>query len=250
MIAGAFSVAVAVMRKLLLCLSVLSIAALTGVGHAGPWPRGQGDHFLSLSSEIDRDDNSYHGLYGEYGLSARTTLGYEIGHSNAGERSLILWFQRSLDDGNGPYRFTWQTGAGVIDRAGTLSPVAIGGLALGRGFEGVLGGGWVTAEARVKIAGVTDLDASFQDLGATALAYLTPETTIKADLTLGFRPRPKTMWINQLRLEQRQDEDISGKVATSVVYEISGPLRVEAGVILPLSGPGEQAVKIGSWLEF
>ncbi|MDP5309152.1 hypothetical protein [Paracoccus spongiarum] len=226
------------------------LTLLGGAAQAGPWPRAEGTHFLSLSAERDRDGNDYLGIYGEYGLSPRTTLGYEIGHSNAGESSLILWMQRPLDDGDGVFRLTWQGGIGVVRRDGDLSPVALSGLSLGRGFEGLLGGGWISAEARVKVAGVTDPVAVSAGLDDGALAYLTPETEVKADLTLGLRPRGDLMWINQLRLERRQGQDAEAKLATSLVHDLGGPVKIEAGVVLPLSGGGEQAVKLGSWLEF
>ena len=69
---------------------------------AGPWPRAPGTKFLSLSVERDRESNSYTGLYAEYGMDARNTLGFELGHTNVGETSAMIWWQRALDDGSGP----------------------------------------------------------------------------------------------------------------------------------------------------
>lgn len=229
------------------CQIAALAALLAGAAEAGPWPRDEGGHFLSFSAERDRDGNLYAGVYGEYGASARTTLGYELGHTNVGETSLLVWLQRPLGRTDGTYRLTVAMGAGVIERAGSLAPVGLAAVAWGRGFEGPMGGGWFTAEARAKVAAVPDDAAAPSD---AALAFLTPEMTLKADLTLGLRPRGGTMLIQQLRLEQQHDSDFSARLASSVVQDIGGPAKLELGVVLPLAGPGEKALKIGTWLEF
>ena len=83
------------MRLTIPCCLALLIAG--SVAEAGPWPREKGEIFLSFSEERDREGNSYTGLYGEYGLNPRSTLGFELGHSNAGETSAMIWWQRALD---------------------------------------------------------------------------------------------------------------------------------------------------------
>ena len=40
------------------------------------------------------------------------------------------------------------------------------------------------------------------------------------------------------------------QVVVSVVGDLLGPAKLELGVIGPLSGQGEQAIKIGTWFEF
>ena len=58
------------------------------------------------------------------------------------------------------------------------------------------------------------------------------------------------MLVNQLRLEERDDTGFSSKLVVSVVGDLLGPAKLELGVIGPLSGQGEQAIKIGTWFEF
>lgn len=227
---------------------VLSLAAAGGA-EASPWPREAGGHFATVSVERDRDGNSHTGLYGEYGLTPRHTLGYEIGHTNVGETSLMMWLQRALDDGQGPHRWAVSLGLGAVERDGRVMPMGQIGTGWGRGFQR-FGGGWMTAEMRVKLAGSAETIGFDTGLDGSQTLYLTPKLTAKGELTLGLRPTPAMMVINQLRLEKLQDVDISAKLALSLVHDLAGPAKVELGLVEPLAGPGERALKIGLWLEF
>lgn len=228
--------------------------ALLGVvscpAQAGPWPRDPGHSFVALTGEHDKADNFYTGFYAEYGLSRRRTLGLEISRTNVGETSAMVWYQKSLDDGQGPNRLSWSLGIGAIRRNGEVLPQSQAALMWGRGFSGLWDGGWMTAEARVKVAGKTEEVTVSEGLSRVEYAYLTPEVVGKLDLTVGIRPAPSWALVNQLRLESRKDSDFSAKIASSVVYDLPGPARLEMGFVAPLTGPSEPAVKIGTWLEF
>lgn len=232
---------------------------LAGAAQAGPWPRDPGAVFLSLSSERDSDSNSYTGLYGEYGMRSRQTLGFELGHSNAGESSALIWWQRALDDGDGPNRFAISSGIGVLERDGKLVGLAQVGASWGRGFDtlpwlrDVPGGGWLAVDARIKLANSDDEepDRTPDEHGrwSNRQVYNTPKTTVKTDVTLGWHASSSMMLINQLRLEDRDDTGFAAKLASSVVRDI-GPAKLELGVVMKLSGEGEHAVKIGTWFKF
>ncbi|MDQ1900172.1 hypothetical protein RAH32_06920 [Paracoccus sp. WLY502] len=234
-------------RVIASCIVWLLLAV---TGHAGPWPREAGHFFISLSGERDDGGNSYMGLYTEYGLSRRRTVGLEVSHTNVGETSAMLWYQKSLDSGEGPNRLSYAMGVGAIRRDGELLPLSQAALMWGRGFSGPWDGGWLSAEARVKVAGKTEEVTGRQGLSSIQYAYLTPEIVSKLDLTIGLRPTPFWAVVNQLRLEARKDTDFSAKLATSVVYDLTGPARLEIGLVAPLAGPSEPAVRIGTWLEF
>ena len=235
-------------RQTIACAFLACVLASTV--QAGPWPREAGQAFVALSGEHDRAGNSYAGLYAEYGLSRRGTLGLEISHTDVGETSAMLWYQKSLDGGEGPNKLSYSMGFGAIRRAGELMPLSQIALMWGRGFSGLWDGGWITAEARVKVAGKTEEVTVRDGLSSVEYAYLTPEVVAKLDLTIGIRPTPPWAIVNQLRLETRKDAEFSAKLASSVVYDLTGPARVEIGLVAPLSGPSEPAVKIGTWLEF
>lgn len=237
---------------------MLLLLLATG-GLASPWPRAPQGVFLALSAEGDRSGNHHAGLYGEYGLGPRDTLGIELGRSSGGESSLMFWWQRTLDRGGGPDRWALSLGSGVLRRDDGYLPMLQVGAGWGRGFDAVPvlrdipGGGWLAAEARFKVAGAMKDQESMQELaadGAPLLAYLTPETTAKAELTIGWNAMQSLKIINQFRFETRDDTGFSGKLSLSAVGDLPGPARLEAGVIAPFSGPGEAAVRIGTWLEF
>lgn len=228
----------------------LMLPFMAGSAVAGPWPRDKGKVFMSLSAESDSDGNSYTGLYSEYGLTERNTLGFELGYTNVGETSMMLWLQRRLDSGEGPNRLTYSTGFGAFMRDGQIFPTGQAGIAWGRGFEDFLGGGWMTVEARIKVAGKQQTVVYVQNLTRTEAVFLTPEVTTKIEATLGLRPTESIMFINQLRLEDRRDAAFSAKLATSLVYDWQGITKLELGLIAPLSGPGEMALKVGTWVEF
>ncbi|MTD99309.1 hypothetical protein GIY56_03305 [Paracoccus sp. YIM 132242] len=234
-------------RVLAGCILWLLLAV---TAHAGPWSRDPGHSFIALSGERDDAGNSYTGLYTEYGLSRRRTVGLEVSHTNVGETSAMLWYQKSLDRGEGPNKLSYATGIGVIRRGGELLPLSQAALMWGRGFSGPWDGGWLSAEARVKVAGKTEEVTVRQGLTSIQYAYLTPEIVTKLDLTVGLRPTPLWAVVNQLRLEARKDTDFSAKLATSVVYDLTGPARLEIGFVAPLAGPSEPAIRIGTWLEF
>ncbi|WP_295048783.1 hypothetical protein [uncultured Paracoccus sp.] len=236
---------------LLSALSACAVmAGLSGQVHAGPWPRDEGHSFMALTAERDRDGNSFAGLYTEYGLSRRRTIGLEISHTDVGETSVMAWYQKSLDGGEGPNRLSYAMGVGAIRRDGQLLPLSQAALMWGRGFSGLWDGGWLTAEGRVKVAGKTEEVTVRDGMTQVEYAYLTPEIVTKLDLTVGIRPAPSWALVNQLRLEARKDSDVSAKLASSVVYDLAGPARLEVGIVAPLAGPGEPALKIGTWLEF
>ena len=236
-----------VTRILCACLAWLLAVPLA---QAGPWPREAGHSFIAVTGEHDRAGNSFAGFYAEYGLTRRRTLGLEVSHTDVGETSAMAWYQKSLDGGQGPNRLSWSTGFGVIRRNGELLPQSQVAVMWGRGFSGLWDGGWLTAEARVKVSGKTEEITVREGLTQVEYAYLTPEIVGKLDLTAGIRPTPDWALVNQVRLESRKDSEFSARLASSVVYDLTGPARLEAGFVLPLTGPSEAAIRIGTWLEF
>lgn len=242
------------------------IVALNAPAGAGPWPRDKGATFLSLSAERDRAGGSHRALYVEYGMTARTTLGLELQRSGTDETGAILWAQRALDGGQGAHRLAAQTGVGMVWRDGARMPLAQGGLSWGRGVPG-LGlpgweGGWLSAQLLFR-ATVTSVAVPWaeappfetepplsDDRPWFASGFLTAEQVVKTDLTLGMRPRAGMMLINSLWLEHRPEEAGSARLMSALVFDLGGPARLELGVVHPVSGPAERAVRLGTWIEF
>ncbi len=246
------------MPRPLLCLA-LAVLLLAGAASASPWPRAVNGVFLALSGERDAAGHSYAGLYAELGRRPRLTVGVELGRSSAGETSSLVWLQRALDRGRGPDRWVASLGLGAVERRGQPMPVAQAALGWGRVFDDlpllrrVRGGGWVSAELRHKLAGALRDEEEMAALAARdarALSYLTAEATTKAEVTVGWHMTEALMLIHQLRLEDREDTGFSAKLAVSAVRDLFGPAKLELGLVEPLSGPGERAVRLGLWVEF
>lgn len=242
-------------------LPAMGAALLLGLSpaDAGPWPRDKGATFLSLSAERDRAGGSHGALYAEYGLTARTTLGLELNRSGAGETGAILWVQRALDRGQGTHRLAAHTGGGVVRRDGQTLPVAQAGLSWGRGVPrlGLPGweGGWLSAQLLLRTTGtgapVPDIEEQVvHDRPWFVSSFLTAEQVVKTDLTLGLRPRRGMMLVNSLWLEHRPEEAVSARLMSALVLDMHGPARLELGLVQPVSGPAERAVRLGTWLEF
>lgn len=231
-------------------LSGLAAALVPAPARAGPWARDAGQAFVSVAREQDRAGNAHSGLYAEYGLTRRRTLGFELGHTDVGETTAMLWYQRSLDKPDGPNRLSWSMGLGAIRRDGRLLPSSRIALMWGRSLAGPWEGGWLSAEGRVTVSGKSESLRTRQGLTVVESAYLTPDVVTKLDLTWGLRPTPALAVVNQLRIEAASDRELSARLATALVRDLPGPVQIEAGVIAPLAGAGEAALKIGTWLEF
>lgn len=206
--------------------------------------------FLSLSAEHDQAGSTYSSLYGEYGLGSRRTLGFELGHADLGETTALLWLQTAIDKPEWANRFAVAAAIGSVERDGSHIPLGQIKAGWGRGIEKLPGGGWVSAEASFRVTGKWETASLRQGWVTQDVTYLTPEKSGKAELTLGFRPRESLMLINQLRLEERSDSGFSGSLAVSTVYDVTGPAQIELGLIAPVTGEGEQAVKLGTWFAF
>ncbi|WP_134680221.1 hypothetical protein [Paracoccus ravus] len=232
-----------------IALGFVLLLALPSVALAGAWPRTEKATFLSFSDERDSDGNSYTSFYGEYGMTGRETLGFELGYTNVGETNAVFWLQHALEP-RGENQLSVSLGIGVVARDGLFLPSAQAGANWGRGFQGVLQGGWLALETRIKVAGAMKDADEFADLSASAFNYLTSEVTAKADFTIGLHATDAMMIVTQFRFEETDEAGFSSKLATSVVQDVMGAAKIELGLITPLSGPGEAGVKLGTWFEF
>lgn len=241
------------MRTALSRLLGLAALAVAGVcpppAGAGPWARDAGGVFVTLSQQADAAGETWTGVWGEYGLTPRITLGVDAGISGRGDGKAIVWGQKAWV--RGEHRLAASAGIGASFIGEEIMPLAQIGGGWGRGLTTPLGPGWAAAEARaiVTTRNVT-VAQRINALTYATYAYLLPETSAKAELTLGLKPRDRLMLIGQLQLEQGRETDLDTRLAGSVVYSLRNPARLEVGVISPISGAAEPALKLGLWLEF
>lgn len=225
-------------------VALVGALAAGGAAHAGPWAREKGQVFAIVSGQSDATGESWTGIWAEYGLTSRITLGLDGGVSGRGDGKVIVWGQKSWE--HGEHRFAASMGLGASLIQDTPIPLGQVGLGWGRGISTRFGPGWLSAEGRATMttqsapAGAADLPGGF----------LLPENALKAEFTLGLRPRERLMLINQLRFDVTDDSGLEAELANSVVFALSKPTKVEVGLTNPIVGEGEAALKVGLWLEF
>lgn len=212
---------------------------------AGPWPRGEGQGFVSLSSLIatGRDslaaplgDMRFQGsLFAEYGLDADWTVGIDASHGlgfGEEETTGLLFLRRLVGRFAGGHLLGAEFGLGwrqhSLDGGGMRLRA---GLSWGRGFESAWGGGWMS-------------------LDATGEWRQPGEMVWKADLTLGLRPRDDLMLIGQLQNGHYPGAGAIVKLAPSVVWQWSDAAHLQLGLSLALFGDDEVGVKIAQWFAF
>jgi hypothetical protein len=206
--------------------------------------------FLSFRPSVTATATAIPGFTANTGCGPRQTLGFELGHSNAGESSVMIWWQRALDDGEGPNRFDLLVGDRVLERDGKLvpwrrsAPHGAGALTACRccamcraavGWPSMRAPSWPSEEEE------PDRTPDANGRWSSRQVYLTPKTTVKAEVTLGWNASSSLMLINQLRLEDRDDTGLFGQAGEFGGARSGGPAKIELGVIMPLSGEGEHA---------
>ncbi|MEL7211728.1 MAG: hypothetical protein AAGK92_03635 [Pseudomonadota bacterium] len=215
--------------------------------HAGAWPREKGGVFLSFSTATRASTQAHatnvpelahsaeNSLYAEYGLTPRITLGFDGMMTDSVSYGQALVFARvALGDQEAANRYAASFAIGqfidtVIDtdhldaEHTTLTRL---GLHYGRGLKN----GWIGADA-------------FATQGATG-------TDLKLDATWGLKPWERWMFIAQLQSGQPAEGDSYMNFAPSVVWRMNKRVSLEVGVIHPLHGDGETALKLGTWTEF
>ncbi len=226
---------------------ILMLLLWPSLSVAGAWPREKGGVFLSFSTttrpsaqthatQIDELAHSAeNSLYAEYGLTPRITLGFDGMMTDSTSYGQALIFARvALGDQAARNRYAASFGVGqfidtVIDtdhleaEHTTLTRL---GLHYGRG----LARGWIGADA-----------------------YATQKsdgTSLKLDATWGLKPWDRWMFIAQVQAGQPAEGDSYANFAPSVVWKMTDRVSLEVGLVQPLQGEGEPALKLGSWTEF
>lgn len=202
-------------------------------GTAGPWPRGEGNQFLSVSLETEIEngitdtDDLYGTLYYERGLSNELTLGFDGGSDPLGDSKAIGFLRWPAGNQDGPSRLAFEFGLGAFDSTFAVRPA----LSWGRGIKHGETDGWISVDTRLV----------FQD---------TFEGVLESDFTFGLKPSPRGMVILQLQTGQPSDDDFYAKIAPSYVQELRPGRRIEFGVISGITGTDEFKLKLGLWREF
>lgn len=241
------------MRRALLSAVVLSLMPCLVL--AGAWPREKGSAFVSAEQSVEwakgeavdgtgatgdatadtdaRVAAGFTTLYGEYGLTARLTLGAKLGMTADRMRNEGLLFARyPLGAGNGANRFAAELGVGVTLDGGQMSDVLVRpGLSWGRGYDSRLGPGWMGVEATV------------------TRGLQTGAQWANIDTTIGLTPHEGRHAILQVR-HYRDDAGSATTLAPSYVHPLPGRVKAQVGATWRIGDDSRPGVFFGSWLEF
>lgn len=201
-----------------------------GPAQAGAWLRQEGTGFASTSSYVASPfsaDTAYHGLYVEYGLTPRLTLGLDLGRGVTGQNKTVV-FARVPIKGEGRDRLAFELGAGTIAGQQTLRP----GLSYGRGLDTALGPGWLAVDSFAEVA------------------LISGEVDYKTDITLGVTRPGGTRWMIQAQMGRAYGEPAFLRLVPSAVIPLGQGWHMELGVSKALTGAREHGVKFGLWYEF
>ena len=210
---------------------------------AGPWPRDKGETFLAFS--ITGDTVS---VWAERGLGRGRWLVFDARRGPDGDWDGAIRLHRAMRD-RGAWKLAWSLGLSVgmpqRDVVIDLPPVrwpgkavvtvkleplvtAQAGFSLGRGLERPWPG-WFAMDLTTDLAG-----------GG--------RSRLRADATLGYRPRPDWTAMVQLHASAGRGKPQLA-LAPSVVWQARKGLSLQAGLHHDLNGRRTVA-KLGSWLTF
>lgn len=217
-------------RPLILALMILPW--LAAMATAGAWPRDKGQVFAVLSGQIEGPDEfgfyrQSGTLYAEYGVTGQLTLGVDLGGDALRMNKAIAFLRWPLGRVDRPLKLAVELGAGQVEEKNALRP----GLSLGRGFT--LGGrqGWLALDSRAVLFGGRDV-------------------ALESDITFGLSIRRRTKVILQFQTGRPDAGDPYARFAPSLVYETEPGQQIELGVITPITGGGDNGIRLGLWRRF
>ena len=214
---------------------ILILICLTGMAHAGPWPRPPGTGHLSFSTtyfdaKTYADPLSFNTLYLDYGLTERITLGLDLGQNDLGEYKAIAFAKTPLMAGllGDRLRISAELGAGMVINREALRA----GLHLGRGGrvwrEKT---GWIGWENR-------------------AIFTTGHRPRITSDLTLGLTASPRTKLIVQVQSGVTPGEPAYARLAPSLIWQRKPGHHLEFGLGAGLHDTERYNIKLGIWRDF
>lgn len=235
---------------ILACLPLL-VLPMAGRGLAGPWARPAGEGFLAFSVTSDSPTtglftgdilfDSHAGLYGEYGLGHRLTLGGQIGQSETAKDG-VIFLRYSLTPPDATWQFALDAGAGQrIEPGQPDRHLARLGLSVGRGFAGGdlpfwpgldHHGGWVTLDA----TGLYDTDTS--------------DLIWAVEGTIGLSLSERLRLLLQAKAEEWPGADTSHSLMPSVAYALTDRTTLQIGARLGLGQVETWGIGLGLWHNF
>ena len=215
-------------------LWALVATSVAGGANAGAWPREEGSWFATAATRLNwpqdvaswssaAPTSDYQTLYLEYGLTARWTLGLDIGRSVSGADKTIGFVQYPVMTGDSGARMTLQMGLGRLAGGQVVRP----GLSVGWGLTR----GWLSLDSVAEIA-------------------IDEGTDYKLDITWGRNLARDRKLIMQVQLGDPAADPPFARLAPSFVFPLNDRLQVETGATWGLSGDDSMGLKLGLWASF
>ena len=198
---------------------------------AGAWLRQTGTAFVELSGQVtEPDEYGFYGLdaglYAEYGVNERLTLGVDAGHDMLRVSKALVFIRLPLGRETRKVKLAMEFAVGQVGEQTALRP----GLSVGRGFRLWSRDGWLNADGRVVLAGGT--------------------RTLQTDLTFGLSISDRAKVILQLQAGQPEAGTGYAKFTPSFVYQTKPGTHLEIGVMQPLSGDDRRGLSLDIWRTF
>ena len=215
-------------RLLSMCLILGGLIA--GPATAGPWLRAPGAGFLSFSTEFasEGDTDLFTGLYIEYGLNRRVTLGFDLGVSEDTLNKAIVFARLPLTRPDSTFKAAFELGLGEREDEAVFRST----LSLGQGFPLGEMSGWMA----IDVFGFQPFDGD--------------PIEITTDITFGANITRRSKLIFQLQSGDHLMDPDYLKFASSLVVEKNPGLHLEFGMLAGIDNAEDLAFKLGLWRAF
>lgn len=219
----------AVLSVLIFCVSAAQSAC------AGAWLRDPGAAFTSVTSTVRYLDGIWRsetGLYGEYGLTRRLTLGIDI-NETPGRAGHVLMFGRvPLGPAGRRLKAALELSVGGHHQQGQWGGMLKSTLSVGRGFESPWGPGWINVDA------------------TTELRRPNPDPAYKLDATLGLSSGMKFRPILQFESTYSQGKPLIWSLTPGVLIDGRDNTTWLIGIERKTAGISSLGMKFGLWRQF
>ncbi len=214
---------------------------------AGPWPRGEGTAFLSLTLNAEDPNASIMAgqfetdptlsVYGEYGLGQQFTAGLELDWGASSQMGTVF-ARYTLTSADAAIQVALDTGVShrSLDGAPNENLMRVGG-SLGSGFGGTntllfANGGWVTIDGA----------AFLRDDGTVSIW--------RTEATLGLNVSRDLRAILALKAEEWPGNTLAVTARPSLVLSVSERTSLQGGLVAGLSGGDTLGLSLSLWQEF
>lgn len=239
----------------LTCAFLSAVPAGGGV-LAGPWARDAGEGFVSLSLSGDGPAaalaagestlDPYAGLYAEYGLGRRFTLGAQFGRNHDAEEG-VVFLRYTITAPDAPWQIALDGGVGLRTGAAMADRRLLRlGASLGRGFDGA-----DRAPQRRWPWPAFSHDGGWMSLDVTALVDIdTQDTIVQAEGTVGLALSDRLRLMLQAKAEEWPDADPIYTLTPGAAWSLTDRSTLQAGVRLGLGDEPTLGLSLGLWHRF